>query len=82
MNGQTDREGRVEICIEGIWGTVCDDGWDVTDTRVVCRQLGYPTLGKFCIMALSVWHILRISPFFLTQKPSCSLTHTLEQGVA
>ena len=41
LRGGTATQGRVEICNNNVWGTVCDDSWGTADARVVCRQLGY-----------------------------------------
>ena len=32
----------VEICLDGVWGTVTSSSWNTPDAEVVCRQLGYP----------------------------------------
>ena len=31
----------MEIYLNSIWRTVCDNGWDLNDAEVVCRELGY-----------------------------------------
>ena len=46
LSGTSSLEGRVEVCVNGLWGTVCSDAWTDVDANVACRQLGYSGSGK------------------------------------
>ena len=41
VNGASNNQGRLEICFNNLWGSVCDDQFDNNEAKVACRQLGY-----------------------------------------
>ena len=41
IGGKDATQGRIEVGLDGVWGTVCHESWDIHDAEVVCRQLGY-----------------------------------------
>ena len=47
IGGENSLQGTVQICIGGVWGSVCDSGWGTMDAIVVCSQLDNTTIGEF-----------------------------------
>lgn len=46
VGGANELEGRVEICLGGVWGSICDDFWSTQDASVACKQLNFSSQGS------------------------------------
>ena len=46
VNGSSDNEGRIEICIDGAWMSLCSNYWNSENAQVACHQLGYSKYGE------------------------------------
>ena len=49
VGGVTELEGRVELCLDGEWGTICDDFWSNLDAVVVCRQFSHGSMHALAL---------------------------------
>ena len=54
VGGSNNRQGRVEICYNEAWGTICDNQFDNVDASVICRQLGFSQNSNIIIIHYSV----------------------------
>ena len=52
LGGRYSNEGRVEVYCNGQWGTICDDGFNETDARTICKQLGYNSYSNYDHLSL------------------------------
>lgn len=42
VGGSDANSGRIELNLNGLWGTVCDDEFNTAGAKTVCRQMGLP----------------------------------------
>ena len=69
IGGEMEREGRVEMCFNGVWGAVCANGWDDITANITCSQLGY-SLGN---------HTFILSGLSITNRRTFLIYHSLSK---
>ena len=87
----SEKMGTVELCTNGEWTSICDNGWDNNDAAVVCAQLGFSAAGGMSVtccfyctnltysLTHQLIHSLTHSPTHWSTHP---LAHNLEVGWA
>lgn len=41
VGGSNVTVGRVEVCVNDAWGTVCNSGFGTNEAKVICRALEF-----------------------------------------
>ena len=77
VDGGSQYEGRVEVCINDQWGTVCDNSWGTTDATTICKQLGYAYTSSMLKLNNFIVQKNYLSCFFQPEKHI--LTPTLDK---
>ena len=54
VDGVLEQEGRVEVCVSGVWGSICGTGWNGVDGYVLCKQAEFDDAGLF--FQTYYWH--------------------------
>ncbi|XP_064617330.1 scavenger receptor cysteine-rich type 1 protein M160-like isoform X2 [Liolophura sinensis] len=68
VNEYSTTSGRLQVLMHGVWGSVCENGFDSKSAEVACRKLGLSTSSQGCYR----WHISR-SPSHWRNYSSCVL---------
>ena len=67
--------GRIEICVNATWGTICSDFWENMDASVICKQLGYSEYGLFSSSHAYNMHGCAIIVCMLTAVVVCTICY-------
>ena len=50
VDGRNTTEGRVEVCVNNAWGTICDNVFSADDAEVICHQLQFDRKGNILFL--------------------------------